>query len=120
MDLRFAAGTGFAPGPGLTWFRLAMPLVAGEPTAPVARVAAAADFGNGVSRVLEFDRFLFVNTDLTVHLHREPAGEWVLLDAVTRAEPTGAGLAWSVLHDEQGPRLPPASPPRRSGDVDAR
>ncbi len=103
MDLRFAAGTGFAPGPALTWFRLAMPLVAGEPTAPAARVAAAADFGNGVSRVLDFERFLFVNTDLTVHVHREPAGEWVLLDAVTRVGPTGGGLAWSVLHDRQGP-----------------
>jgi len=103
MDIRFAGGTSFGPGPALAWFRLAMPLVADEPTSPVARVAAAADFGNGVSRVLDFERFLFVNTDLTVHVHREPAGEWVLLDAVTRVGPTGGGLAWSVLHDRQGP-----------------
>jgi len=102
MEIRFAGGTSFDPGPALAWFRLAMPLVAGEEPSPVARVAAAADFGNGVSRVLEFERFLFVNTDLTVHLHREPAGEWVLLDAVTRAERHGRGLAWSVLHDEGG------------------
>ena len=52
---------------------------------------AAADFGNGVSRVLDFDRHLFVNTDLTVHLHREPVGEWVLLDARTVADPAGRG-----------------------------
>jgi hypothetical protein len=104
MDIRFAGGTSFAAGPALAWFRVALPLVAGEgEPSPVARVAAAADFGNGVSRVLEFDEYLFVNTDLTVHLHREPAGEWVLLDAVTRAEPEGRGLAWSVLHDERGP-----------------
>jgi hypothetical protein len=30
-------------------------------------------------------------------------GEWVLLDAVTRVERQGTGLAWSVLHDEVGP-----------------
>ena len=64
---------------------------------------AAADFGNGVSRIVDFDRYLFVNTDLTVHLHREPAGEWVLLDARTRLEPHGAGLAQSILSDERGP-----------------
>jgi hypothetical protein len=103
MDIRFAGGTSFGLGPALAWFRLAMPLVADEPTSPVARVAAAADFGNGVSRILDFERFLFVNTDLTVHVHRVPDGEWVLLDAVTRAEAAGAGLAWSVLHDEDGP-----------------
>ena len=66
-----------------------------------ARVAAA-DFGNGISRVVDFEAYLFVNTDLTVHLHREPAGEWVLLDARTRLEPHGAGLAHSILSDERG------------------
>ena len=38
-----------------------------------------------------------------MHLHREPAGEWVLLDARTRLEPHGAGLAQSILSDEHGP-----------------
>ena len=38
-----------------------------------------------------------------MHVHREPAGEWVLLDASTRVEPTGAGLAESRLLDEHGP-----------------
>ena len=70
---------------------------------PLALAAAAADFGNGVSRALDFDQHLFVNTDLTVHLHREPAGEWVPLDARTDFDPQGSGLAASVLHDERGP-----------------
>ncbi len=63
---------------------------------------AAADFGNGVSRILDFDRHLFVNTDLTIHLRRDPVGEWVMLDARTRVEPTGVGLAASTLYDEAG------------------
>ena len=63
---------------------------------------AAADFGNGASRELDWQRFLFVNTDLTVLLHREPAGEWVGLDAATAIGDDGRGLASSVLHDERG------------------
>ena len=103
MEIRFAGGTDFGPGPALAWFRPARPLVEGEEPSPLARVVAAADFGNGVSHVLDWSEWLFINTDLTVHLHREPAGEWVLLDARTRVEATGAGLAESRLFDEHGP-----------------
>jgi hypothetical protein len=102
MDIRFLGATDAVLGPALAWFRLRRPLVDADPPSPLARAVAAADFGNGVSRVVEFDRYLFVNTDLTVHLHREPAGEWVLLDARTRLEPHGAGLAQSILSDERG------------------
>jgi hypothetical protein len=102
MDIRFAGDTDFGLGPALTWFRLTRPLVDDESASPLARAVAAADFGNGVSRVVDFDRYLFVNTDLTVHLHREPEGEWVLLDARTRLEPHGVGLARSILSDEHG------------------
>ena len=37
-----------------------------------------------------------------MHLHREPAGEWVLLDARTHLERTGAGLAEARLFDARG------------------
>jgi Thioesterase-like superfamily len=103
MEIRFAGDGDFGPGPALAWFRLARPLVDADPPSPLARVAAAADFGNGVSRAVDWSHWLFVNTDLTIHLHREPAGEWVLLDARTALEPTGTGLASSALHDETGP-----------------
>jgi len=102
MEIRFAGGTSYGTGPALAWFRFAHPLVAGEVPSPLQRVVAAADFGNGVSRVLDFDRHLFVNTDLTVHLHRDAVGEWVLIDAATVADPVGAGLAASRIHDESG------------------
>jgi acyl-Coa thioesterase superfamily protein/acyl-CoA thioesterase superfamily protein len=102
MEIRFVDGTGFGEGPARAWFRLVLPLVDDESASPLARALAAADFGNGVSRIVDFEHYLFVNTDLTVHLHREPAGEWVLLDARTRLEPHGAGLAHSILSDERG------------------
>jgi hypothetical protein len=102
MEIRFAAGTSYGRGPGRTWFRFARPLIEGSEPSPLALVVAAADFGNGVSRILDFDRHLFVNTDLTIHLRRDPVGEWVMLDARTRVEPTGVGLASSTLYDRSG------------------
>jgi len=104
MTLRFANGTSFAaPGPAQAWFALQRDLVAGEPLAPAARVVAAADFGNGVSAVLDWDEWLFINCDLTVSLLRDPVTPWVLLDAVTRIDPAGIGWAGSTLYDERGP-----------------
>ncbi|MGZ8634165.1 MAG: thioesterase family protein [Solirubrobacteraceae bacterium] len=102
MDIRFVGEAGFGTGPARAWFRLTRPLVDDDPPSALARAVAAADFGNGISRVVDFDAYLFVNTDLTVHLHREPAGEWVLLDARTCLEAHGAGLAHSTLSDEGG------------------
>jgi hypothetical protein len=102
MDYRFVDGSFTEPGPARVWLRMRQPLVAGEPVSPLARVLVAADSGNGVSAALDYRRHLFINTELTVHLVREPAGEWVHLDAVTRIGPHGVGLAETVLHDETG------------------
>ncbi len=104
VEIRFVRGSFAEPGPATAWIRLAVPLVAGETTSPLARVAAAADFGNGISWVLSRrDRYRFINPDLTIYLHRHPAGEWIALEATTAPEPVGVGLAESRLSDERGP-----------------
>ena len=103
MEYRFAAGGFVEPGPAICWMRMRKPLVGGEEPTPLQRVLIAADSGNGISSTLDFSRFLFINVDLTVHLHRMPAGEWVCLDAVTVPEPTGIGLSDTMLLDERGP-----------------
>jgi hypothetical protein len=103
MDYRFVAGRFLDPGPATVWMRMRQPLVAGEEPSPLQRVLVAADSGNGVSATLDWSRYLFINVDLSVHLHRMPAGEWVCLDAITIPEPTGIGLADTALHDEHGP-----------------
>lgn len=104
VEHRFVAGGFDRPGPAIDWIRLRVPLVAGRATPPVSRVAAAADFGNGVSWVLSrVDGWQFINPDLTVYLHAYPAGEWVSLDAVTWPGDHGVGLAESLLRDERGP-----------------
>lgn len=102
MDIRVAHGQTVGPGPAAAWFRLRYPLVAGERVSPAMRAVAAADFGNGLSWILPIDEYTFVNTDLTVYLHRHPRSEWVALDSKMTIEPNGIGLARSDLYDEQG------------------
>ncbi len=91
------------PGPGRVWMRMRHPLVPGLELTPLARLAATADFGNGISASLPFDSHLFINADLTIHLHRPPQGEWIGMDARTLLHAGGSGLSESVLHDLQGP-----------------
>jgi hypothetical protein len=103
VEHRFVAGGFESPGPATDWIRLRVPVVAGEEPSPLCRVAAAADFGNGVSWVLNrSDGYLFINPDLTIYLHRHPEGEWVCLDAATYVQPHGAGLAESQIFDRRG------------------
>ncbi|MCU1647814.1 MAG: Uncharacterized protein JWN03_8089 [Nocardia sp.] len=103
IEYRFISGSFTDPGPAVCWIRLRYPIVAGTTPSPLERTLAAADSGNGVSAVLDWDRYVFINTDLAVTLHREPVGEWVCLDAATYPERTGVGLAESRLFDEKGP-----------------
>jgi hypothetical protein len=102
MESRFVKGAFMEPGPATVWMRMRVPLVAGEEPSPLQRVLAAADSGNGVSATLDWRRYLFINVDLSVHMERPPEGEWVCLDAVTRPEPNGVGLADTELFDQRG------------------
>ena len=104
VEHRMVRGTSFeAPGPATDWIRLRHPLVAGRQTSPLERVIAVSDFGNGISKLFDFEAVIFVNPDLTVNLHRLPVGEWVCLDAVTRVGTDGVGFAESLLFDQHGP-----------------
>ena len=84
------------------WFRLRVPVIAGETPSPLQRVAAVADFANGLGMDVPRDRYTFINPDLTVVLHRAPVGEWVALDGSSFPEAEGIGVAECALHDEQG------------------
>ena len=103
MELRFVRGAFWQTGPATAWLRLRVPVVDGETPSPLMRALAAADFGNGISMAVGWDRYLFINTDLTVYLYRQPAGEWICLDATTTLRRTGTGLAQSALYDAAGP-----------------
>ena len=103
---RFVEGGWETPGPVAVWIRLTVPVVDGEAPSGVQRCAAAADFGNGVSRGIDTDRFIFINPDLTIHLLRPPEGEWTGMRSQSfygaAGRTTGAGFAESALYDAAG------------------
>lgn len=103
MEGRVAGGDPAQPGPAAAWLRLKVPLVAGVATSAAMRIAAAADFGNGLSWVLPADRFAFANADLSLHLARPPSGEWIGLQASTSIVSSGCGQTITQLYDTQGP-----------------
>lgn len=103
LELRVVRGDMVEPGPATCWFRFPGALVDDEAPTPLQHVVAAADFGNGLSGVLDFRTHLFINPDLTVYLHRYPRGEWVGLESTTWVHGHGIGLAESTLWDEEGP-----------------
>jgi acyl-Coa thioesterase superfamily protein/acyl-CoA thioesterase superfamily protein len=102
MEVQFIEGGFMELGPAVVWLRMRQPLVAGEEPSPLQRTMVVADVGNGVSAALDYRRFVFINVELTVHLERMPAGEWICVDAVTLPRPTGVATAESVLSDRQG------------------
>jgi hypothetical protein len=102
VTLRTVRGGFGQPGPGAIWFRADRPIVEGAPVSQVMRAALSADFSNGVSSVLDFSQWVFINADLTVTLAREPVGDWILLNSETTLGPDGAGIAVSRLGDVHG------------------
>ncbi len=101
VETRLAAGE-FFHGPCAVWFRLSHPLVEGEIASAYQRVAVAADSGNGISSILDFTHYTFVNFDLTINLLRRPRGVWICVEAKTLLGADGGGLAESRIYDEEG------------------
>ena len=101
VETRLARGT-WGEGDAALWIRTRVPLVDGEVPSPLQRVMIAADSGNGIAVVVDPKQWTFVNADLSVALHRPPAGEWVCVDAHTTVEPNGIGLTRTRLLDERG------------------
>ncbi len=102
MDIRMVDGTFGESGPATAWFRLRVPLVAGKDPSPLGRLAAAADFGNGIASSLPWEGWLFINPDLTLYVERPPIGEWICLEARTVIARDGVGNASGILYDQTG------------------
>jgi hypothetical protein len=103
IEWRPVKGDFASPGPANVWARLRYPLVPGEETGPLERVLTVADSGNGLSSQLDIAQWQFINPELTVHLHRDAAGEWTYMEALSTISAGGAGLATTALADRDGP-----------------
>lgn len=102
VELRYVEGEPAGLGPRAVWFRLRVPVIAGEEPTPLQRLLVAADFPNGISNELDWHDWIFINPDLTVYIERQPRSEWVALRAHTRVSQGESALAQGELFDSEG------------------
>lgn len=102
-SLELRADDARVPGRGIAWARPGKHLVEGVDVHPVAAYLGVVDTANGVATRLDPRRWMFPNTDLSVHLLREPQAGWVGFDTAVMIGETGVGLTSSRLHDIRGP-----------------
>jgi hypothetical protein len=84
-----------------TWLRETRPFVEGEPLTPLIRAALAADNASGQVNGGPLG-MAYINADLTLTLARLPEGEWLGLDAISRAAADGVSVGTMDLYDNKG------------------
>lgn len=89
-----------SPGAGESWIKPVVDLVKGESLTPLERLFTVADDANGIGTKIDIRSWTFMNTDLVVHIHRVPQGEWIGIRAETNYGPDGVGTTVGTLFDE--------------------
>ncbi|MBB2992946.1 hypothetical protein FHR72_004453 [Mycolicibacterium iranicum] len=89
-------------GAAVAWLTPLVPLVDSEPTTALQRLAMVVDSANGIGAALDPQRFVFMNTDTTVHLHRLPQGRDFALRARGSIGPDGVGVTTAEIFDRDG------------------
>jgi acyl-CoA thioesterase len=96
---------------GTVWFRLAVPVVEGEPNSGFVTTAAISDWTYAAPFLLrmatgaempEEPPVSAINADTTIHVARPLSGEWLGLRTTARAGSIGAATSSAQLFDEQG------------------
>lgn len=83
------------------WLSEIRELVEGFPLTPFQRVAVAADFASPLAN--RSDAGLgYINTDVTVYLHRLPMGEWIGFETANHHATDGIAIGECFLYDLEG------------------
>lgn len=89
-------------GRNMSWLRLPVTILEGEPLSPLVRACLLSDLGNGVAQLNLGNAAGMINADVTLALFRLPIGEWIGFDSVAQVQPTGTGIVHSTLYDTTG------------------
>lgn len=101
-ESRWVMGAPRTPGPGARWMRVQPLLFADARVSPLVLAAFASDFGTGTSHPLRYEDWTFANLDISIHMTREPRGEWLLLDGFTETAGNGVAMATTRMGDRDG------------------
>jgi hypothetical protein len=87
---------------GSTWYRVVAPVVLGHELTPATRLAMVADFTANSANHLDQRRWSAINPDVSLHLLREPVGEWHAVVARSWYAADGIGVSRGDLFDAEG------------------
>ncbi|MFB9164772.1 MULTISPECIES: thioesterase family protein [Arthrobacter] len=93
-------------GHGRAWLHSPYTMLdGGEHASALVRLIGLVDSANGVAARMEPEPggWMYPNVDLSIHLYRDPVGEWLGLATHVTIGSDGIGLTSSVLHDVNGP-----------------
>jgi hypothetical protein len=96
------AGAMGSAGKRQVWMSEVRELIGGEPLTPFSRVALAADFASPFANAGD-EGLAYINSDVTVYLHRLPATAWVGFEVVNHGATAGVAIGECFLYDEEGP-----------------
>jgi hypothetical protein len=89
-------------GAKVYWMRSGANLVDDEPTTALQRLAMVVDSANGIGAAIDPQKFIYMNTDTAVHLHRQPEGNDFAVRARGSIGPDGVGVTTAELFDRDG------------------
>jgi hypothetical protein len=89
-------------GPRRLWMSEVRDLVDGAPLTPFVRVAVAADFASPFANAGDHG-LGYINSDVTLYLHRLPEKEWIGFEVVNHHATDGIAIGECCLYDQQGP-----------------
>lgn len=84
------------------WMREIRDLVEGSPITPWQRAALAADFASPFANSGS-EGLGYINSDLTMYLHRLPIGEWIGFETTNHQATDGVAIGECTMYDAQGP-----------------
>lgn len=102
IERRIVYGDYRSSGPGAMWVRFAIDMVAGVPMSPLVRAAMLGDMGSAIGSSFPVRDWTFPNVDIAIHFVRPPAGEWVLIEALTESAGNGLAIVSSSFCDRDG------------------
>ncbi|MFC3172745.1 thioesterase family protein [Novosphingobium bradum] len=101
-EMRWAEGRMAEAGQRRAWMRELRETIGGEPLSPFMRVAAGVDYVSPMANYGPGPGFGFINSDVTMYLHRLPVGEWIGYETLAHEATDGVGIGHCNLYDRDG------------------
>jgi hypothetical protein len=84
------------------WMSEMRELVEGFPLTPFTRIGLISDFASPCANIGDAP-LGYINTDVTVYLHRLPRGEWIGMETINHNATDGVAIGECFVYDVEGP-----------------